>query len=198
MPKLHIMYIPGLGDHKIAGQRRAIALWRLHCVTAEVFQMNWADSETWERKFAHLLERIDELTTNGVRVGLVGASAGASAAINAFAVRQDTVAGVVLISGKVNHAETVGQEVRSKNPSFWTSIQACEHSLSQLGSNERRRIQSRYAFKDMVVTATDSYVQGADNRVQPSVGHVTTIGTQIIFAAPLIIKFLKKQAEHID
>lgn len=195
MPKLYIIYLPGLGDHKINGQRRAIALWRLYGVTAEVFQMHWADTTTLENKLACLLKRIDELTANGNKVGLVGVSAGASAAINAFATRQDAVAGVVLIAGKVNHPENVGSGVRSGNPSFWTSVQACGQSLNQLGPDARQRIQSRFAIKDELVPETDSRIPGVDNRRVFSFGHVVTITSQITFGAPFIVRFLKSVAK---
>ncbi len=196
MQKLHIIYIPGLGDDNVAGQRRAVKLWRLYGVQAEMYQMLWADGVAWEYKFNALLHRIDELHDKGLNVCLVGVSAGASAVINAYAAREQSIAGVVLIAGKVNHAETVGSGVRSSNPSFWSSIQACEQSLALLGPDARVRLQSRFAIKDSVVSEADSRVPGAYNRRVFSIGHVSTIAAQITLGAPSIVRFLKGLAKQ--
>src|SRR4051794_28655235 len=99
---LHLIFIPGLGDDNVRWQQKAVNTWRLWGVDAEIFQMHWADKVPWESKFERLLKRIDGLAAQNKRVALVGASAGASAVINAFAARKDRLAGCVLIAGKVN------------------------------------------------------------------------------------------------
>ena len=78
---LHLIYITGLGDHRVGGQRGAVASWRLWGVESELFQVNWGDKELWEPKFKRLLDRIDSLVADDKRVGLVAVSAGATAAI---------------------------------------------------------------------------------------------------------------------
>src|SRR5947209_4364524 len=95
---LYIIYIPGLGDKKSVGQQKAISTWRIWGVKAELCKMNWSDDEPWNSKFKRLLARIDDLTAQHKQVALAGASAGASAVINAYAARKDTVVGCVLIA----------------------------------------------------------------------------------------------------
>jgi hypothetical protein len=52
---------------------------------------------------------IKELHGQDRIVSLVGASAGAGAAINAFAARKNIVNGVVCIAGKVNNPDAIGE-----------------------------------------------------------------------------------------
>ena len=189
---LHLIYIPGLGDSDPNGHRKAVGWWAKYGVEAELFRMNWADKESWAQKFARLLARIDELTKEGKAVGLVGASAGAGAVVNAFAARKDKIIGCVLIAGKVNRPKAIGQGYRQKNPSFVESAYAVPAALESLTPADRRRILSRYALADETVYKPDSRIQGARNRIVPSIGHAVTIGTQITLGAPSFIHWFKK------
>lgn len=157
--------------------------------------MSWSDKEPWQPKFNRLLARIDSLKASGHKVGLVGASAGGSAVINAFAARKDAVVGVVCIAGKINYPETIGQNYRRENPAFATSAEQCKISMISLDQVDRKLIMSRYAAFDETVRRRDSYIKGAHNRTVLMVGHVLTIATQILFAAPSFIHFLKRQTK---
>ena len=191
MAKLHLIYVPGLGDGRVAGQQAAINTWRWWGVEPEIVRMNCADAEPWESKLKRLLSRIDALHAAGYPVGLVGASAGASAVINAFAGRTDYVVGCVLICGKVNRPEAIGQRDRRTNPAFVISAYACEKALATLGARDRQRILSRYALADETVYKPDSRIPGAHNRIVPTIGHAFTIATQITLGAPSFIYFLR-------
>jgi pimeloyl-ACP methyl ester carboxylesterase len=190
--KLHLIFVPGLGDHMPTVQRWAVRTWSWYGVETELFRMNWADNVTWETKFQHLLQRIDRLSKQGKQVGLVGASAGAAAVINAYAARPDTVSGVICIAGKINHPETIGERYRRQNPSFIACAEATPAALASLGRSERRRIQCRYALFDETVRTVDSIIPGAHNRRVFSFGHALTIGSQLTFGPPSFIRFLKK------
>lgn len=155
--------------------------------------MNWEDNESWDLKFKRLLKRIDTLSAEGKSVGLVGASAGASAAINAFAERKNNIVGCVLVAGKVNRPETVGARYINCNPSFIESLSNCQKALSTLGNDDRKHILSRYALADETVHKPDSRIPGANNRIVPCLGHFFTIATQISIGAPSFIRFLKQQ-----
>jgi pimeloyl-ACP methyl ester carboxylesterase len=191
--KLHVIYIPGLGDHMPDSQRRVVAFWRHWGVEAELFQMDWADDVAWEVKFARLIARIDELTAAGKPVALVGASAGASAVINAYAARKDKIVGVVSICGKINHPEGIGERYRRQNPSFIPSAYQAPQSVEQLDARHRARILCRYAIFDGVVPKHDSQIPGARNRTSPTFLHSITIALQITLGAPSFLRFLKKQ-----
>jgi pimeloyl-ACP methyl ester carboxylesterase len=191
--RLHIIYITGLGDHKAEGQRRAVASWRLWGVEAELFQVKWGDKEPWPPKFQRLLKRIDTLVGQDKQVGLVAVSAGASAAINAYSARKDVVAGVVCIAGKINRPQAIGRRYREDNPAFVTSVEDCQKALESLNSSDRRRILSRFAVFDGIVSLKDSRVPGARNHFVPTIGHIPTIAIQITLGAPSFIHFLKQQ-----
>ena len=192
---LHIIYIPGLGDvQEPQGQLRAISGWPKYGVEAEMFRMRWADKEPWEPKFKRLLTRVDKLVAEGKDVGLVGVSAGASAAINVFAARKDVIVGCVLIAGKVNRPNFIGTQTRRENPAFFQSATACEQSLKTLTPADRQRILSRYGVIDMRVSRTDSHIPGARNRTIPSLGHFLTIASQITLGARGLVNFLQHQA----
>lgn len=197
MQKLHVIYIPGLGDRKVSGQQRVVNSWHLWGVEPELFQVNWGDREPWAPKFQRLLARIDELSKQGKSVGIVGASAGASAAINAYAARNAQLVGVVCIAGKINHPETINKRYALHNPAFITSAAECQIALQTLKAADRRHILSRYAIFDGLLTRSDSYVPGVYNRLSPSVGHTITIAAQIIFGAPSFLRFLKRQARSL-
>lgn len=191
--RLNVLYIPGLGDAKVTSQRLAIITWRLWGVDAEVIQMRWADqSEDWETKFSRLLNRIDELAAADVPIGLVGSSAGATAVLNAYAIRKTQIAACVLIAGKVNYPDTIGERLRRENPAFYRSAQDCENAIKSLSPADRQRILSRYAIFDGRVRLRDSLITGANNHTVPTFGHSITIATQLIFGAPGFLRFIKR------
>jgi len=189
---LHLIYIPGLGDARLDGQSRAVKAWRWWAVESSQFEIGWTDNEPWPEKLERLLDMIDGLTEAGKKVALVGASAGASAAIIAYAERKSVITGVVCIAGKVNHPETVNPVRYRTNPAFEQAIQDCQPALQNLTAADRQRIQSRYALFDEIVTRSDSYIPGAHNRRVFSVEHGFTIATQITLGAPGFIRFLKR------
>lgn len=194
-----VIYIPGLGDARVSGQLLAIKTWNLYGVHAELFQKNWIDGERFEPKFLRLLSRIDELVEQGYAVSIVAVSAGASAAINAYAARPDTIHSVVCIAGEINGRDRMHPSVYRKNPAFRDSMHMIEASLTRITPAMRRRILSRRGVLDISVTANDSILPGAINQVVPTMGHIITIATQILFGAPSFIQFIKHlPARNVD
>jgi hypothetical protein len=191
---LHVIYVPGIGDHKLTGQDNAVDAWHWWGVTPEMFVMLWKDDQPWKVKFDRLLARVDTLHAEGKQVGLVGVSAGASAVINAYAARKDKIVGCVLIAGKVNHPESIGDFYRRHDPSFVESAYACAQALETLSADDRKRVQSRYALIDGRVARRDSRIQGARNVLVPAIGHTVAIAQQITMNAPFVLRFLKKQS----
>lgn len=187
----YVLYIPGLGDDKINGQRIAIYLWRLWGIKGEIFHSHWSSNETWEMKLERLLNKVDSLIAKHDTLTIIGVSAGASAAITIYSLRKSQIIGCVLIAGKINHSDTIGKDYRQNNPAFVQSVQACEKALLSLNSSDRKRIMSRYALFDNLIPREDSYIAGAHNQTVHSVGHLVTIATQITIGAPIFLRFLK-------
>ena len=196
MPKkLHVIYIPGIGDHKLGRQRMAVDMWKHYGVEPEICALIWNDGQSWESKFERLLNRIDELVMEGKSVGIVGVSAGATAAINAFAVRKEVLVGIVCVAGKIHRPQTVGGLYKQQNPAFITSAYACQDTLRTLSKDDLCRIQSRYGLFDNIVLTRDSHINGAHNKRVFMILHIPIIATQIYLGAPSILKFLKRQAK---
>lgn len=188
--------MPGIGDDAKGLQGTLIKKWRLYGVKSELHEMPWMDQKPFAAKLQQLLARIDELKQQGHIVSLVGASAGAGAAINAFAARPDVVCGVVCIAGKVNNPQSIGQNYRRLSPAFIESALQVQFSLDALDDgNLRRRIMSRFALFDPVVPREDSIVLGGINKTVPTIGHSITIAEQLAIGAPHYLRWLKQLAK---
>lgn len=156
--------------------------------------MNWSDgSETFEQRLTALLNEVDLRLAKGYKVSLVAASAGATAAIHAYVVRLNEINAIVTIAGKINHPETVHRYHKKANPLFWEAVQQMPQVLVKLPSASRKRILSVRARHDPIVTAQDSILEGAYNKVSWTSGHSITILWQLFFGAPAIIRFIKQQ-----
>jgi pimeloyl-ACP methyl ester carboxylesterase len=158
--------------------------------------MPWMDEESFAPKLDSLVRIIDKLHEQGQIVSLVGASAGAGAAINAFAARPDKINGVVCIAGKVNNPDSIGGGYRRRSPSFIESALKVQFSLDALDdADARKRIMSRYGFLDPVIPREDSIVLGGMNKTVPTIGHSTTIVEQLLVGAPNYLRWLKQLAK---
>lgn len=192
---LHVIYVPGLGDTNVNMQRRASNWWRFWGVTPELVQMKWADDEKWEQKLGRLLARIDELVADGHQVALVGASAGAAAVVCAFVLRKDAIVGCVLVSGKVNRPQTIGDPFRRRSPRLVEAVEQSVAMLESLDISYKQKILSLYALADETVYKPDSHIEGARNKIVLSIGHLTTIAIQMTLGAPSFLGFLKRLAK---
>jgi len=196
MKRLYVLYIPGLGDENITWQARAVNLWRWFGVVPDIIQMNWSSTEPWEDKQTRLLARVDAARAKGHPVALVGASAGAAAVIAAYAARQNHIVGCVIIAGKVNRPEAIGNYYRRTAPQFVDAAYMTPASLARLSPAALARTQTRSALFDKVIPYKDSAISGAQNQRVLSIGHVVTIATQLVFGAPVFLRFLKRLAKN--
>ena len=188
------IYIPGLGDRRTRGQERALALWRLQGVEAEIFAVRWYDKEAFEDKLRRLLARIDELDSQGKQVSLVAASAGASMAVNAYAARPDKVQYVVSICGKLQAIGigSVHGRVYSDNPAFHESMQRLAASEASLDHTHRRRILSMYPIFDESVPVRETQLQDARLLRMPVSGHFLGIAYGLTAGSRKAVRFLKR------
>jgi len=189
-----VIYVPGLGDSRIGGQLLAMKLWRLQGVRAELFQMNWSDGEPYEPKQRRLLARVDRLLKQGYRVSLVGASAGGSAVINAYAERQDQLHCAVGICGKLlSHGlSSVHPKYYQKNPAFLESMRRLQGSDEHLTKAHRERILSLRPLYDESVPIAETRIPGSKERIVPVFGHVFGIAYGLLFGSFGIIRFIKR------
>lgn len=183
------IYVPGLGDNHTYGQPTALLLWRLFGVKAIYFPLIWNDKESYDSKNERLLNKIDELINAGNDVSLVGVSAGASAALNAFSARP-TVSSVICICGKINNPKTISRRVFEKNPAFERSLLQLETNLKKLSLAQRAKILSIHPIEDKVVPIKDTLIPGAHEMQINTRGHVFSIFYCVTFRCRTICKFI--------
>lgn len=188
----HIIYIPGLGDERIAGQQKAVTFWHHYGVTPHVLQMNWANNEPFTKKLQKITDLIDYLAINGNKVSLVGVSAGASATLNAFALRANHVHRVALICGEIRLGARIGANYRRKNPAFVESKDHLHDSIALLHAQSRAKIVSYHPITDMTVPPSHTKLSGATSKIMPAFGHFWGITYGITFGAFGVVRWLKK------
>lgn len=193
MTQHHVIYVPGIGDDLYRVQSSVIKLWRLQGVYPHFHAMPWLGSEVYEVKFQHLLELVNKLVDEGCRVSLVGASAGASAVLNAYAERPDRIAGVSYICGKINHPETVSERTYAANPAFKTSVEVLQGNLIKLSVASKSRVRSYYSLVDRSVPYEDTRIPGVEERALPAVRHGFAILYAITLGSPHLLSYLKHQ-----
>jgi hypothetical protein len=186
-----VIYIPGLGDRRKFGQDQIIKLWRVFGITPYYFPINWYKKEGFDKKLGRLLESIEELKRVHGSVSLVGISAGAGAAINAFAT-SNSVDSVILVCGKINNPQTIGEQRFKLNPDFRKSAFDVSRSLEKLNKSDRARILSIHPWSDDVVPIKDTMVEGAQEKTFAGWSHVSGIFFTVIFGGRTISKFIKE------
>ena len=190
--KHHVIYVPGLGDDYWKVQGALIRFWLLYGVVPRLFEVKWADGEPFEPKLQKLLALIDGFAKEG-RVSLVGASAGASAILTAFAARKDIVSGVVCICGKVNRPESVSPATYARNRSFKDSMDGLPAALAGLSRTDRQKILSIHPKADNSVPPADTIIPGAVEVSIPTSGHSLSIIAAISIFAGRILGFIKSR-----
>jgi pimeloyl-ACP methyl ester carboxylesterase len=195
MKQLYLIYVPGLGKARPPIQIFLMKSWRLWGVRSEFFVADWSGEETWEQKSKRLADRIAALVEEGEVVGLVAASAGASAAVNVYAARPDGVAGIMLLAGMINKPEDIKDRYRRRNPAFVASAREGQRAINDMSSDKLQRVLSVYGLADELVASKYSKIRGARNRRLPIIGHAPTIAAGILFGVPFFLRSLKRQAK---
>lgn len=201
-PKHILIVIPGLGDNKAIQTKllaHALDTWRKHAIYPEIYLMHWHDTTTpFEQKLDTLLIKIDTLRDKGHRVSLMGMSAGASAALNAFVLRKDSVYKVVSTSGRLKrgpYTDFRSLDQRSlTSPAFKESVLLFEQKEKTLSKEDKKRIMTvRAQFGDELVPGDTATVKGAYNIQIPTAEHLITGALTVSLFSKLVIDFLKKK-----
>ncbi len=190
----HVIYIPGLGDRRSLGQVAGLQLWRLFGLVPHYLPLGWITPESFNRKLSRILTLADRLVSQGHQVSLVGVSAGASAALAAYAERPRLL-GLVLICGKVQRPNTVSPATYARNPDFRQSMQRVAPSLTALRqANLTGNILSIHPLRDKTVPPADTRIEDAAELTIPAVGHYMGIAMGILAGGPVIARFLRSRA----
>lgn len=187
----YAIYIPGILDDVYRIQSALVATWRLRGVRSHCHVIPWAGSEAWKPKFKRLLSEIDKYSAQGHRVSLVGASAGASAVLNAYLARRDKVSGVVYICAKINDPETVGAKTYAENPAFKTSLYRLQDNLPKLRAADKAKMLSLYSPADKTLSHAATVIPGVREKQLPRLKHGKAILYSLGPGAGTILEFLK-------
>ena len=194
MKQHHVIYVPGILDDKLLVQSSLIRFWRFHGVHGHCHEIPWAGPEAWAPKFRRLLDEIDQYAEQGHHVSLVGASAGASAVLNAYAERKDSITGLVYICAKINAPETVSDKTYAENPAFKTSLSQLQDKLKTLTPADKTKMLSLYSPGDKTVPYAATVIQGVEERGLPRFNHGKAILYGIGLGAGSMLGFLKSNA----
>ena len=191
--KNHIIYLPGIGDHKPYYQPQIINLWKKFDVVAHYHPVIWRGHENFAPKLDRILELVDELHSQGHRVSLVGVSAGATAAFNTYMKRPEKIAKVVYVCGKLRRPESVGERYYRINPSFKQSLELVQTKIDKLNSEDVAKMLSLKPLYDQTVPVADTVLPGVRNWRMLSLWHIPSIFMGITAYSPIICNFIKKE-----
>lgn len=193
MMKHRVIYVPGILDDIYHAQGLAVKTWRLYGVHGHCHPIPWAGNEAWEPKFNKLLAEIDRYTDEGHEVSLIGASAGASAVLNAYIERPESIKSLVYICGKINFPEKVSQKTYAKNPAFKTSLELLQKNLKKLNSKDKAKMLSLYSPVDWTVPYPETVIDGVEERKLPALRHGRAIMYVLTFGSGSLIKSLNEK-----
>ncbi len=190
-----VIYVPGLGDHKLGGRGRLLKTWRFKGVHIELCPMHWTVHEPWEEKLSWLIERIDQRHAEGKTVSIIGESAGASAVINAVWLRSDKLTTAILLCGKSQYPERVAPQLYRRNPAFREALTDSHAIVPRLTKSQKAKLLNLHPVFDLTVPVWETRITGVRNSTFPFILHATGI----IFAMTVwkwwIVRYIKKQAK---
>ena len=189
---LHIIYITGLGDQKPNYQPQIIKQWEKFGVVPHYFAVGWSDGEGFEPKLKRLCGLIDELSGQG-RVSLVGVSAGAGAALNAYVERKDKTSGVVFICGKIIGYDSVNPRYFRENPAFDESLALTQRNLEKLTEKDKSKMLSVRPIYDETVPIPATMIPGVESRLIISAFHIPSIFLALTIYKRGFLNFLKSR-----
>lgn len=192
---LNAIYLPGLGDNQSYFQQLVVKLWRLRGIKGHYIELSWGDGEPFAPKLQEIIVSVDRLAAQDGPVALVSASAGASAAINAYVKRKNKICCVIFIAGKVKNAESISQATFDHNPAFKTSLALLPASLRDITNADKAKILSVRPMHDSTVPVADTKIDGVVERVLPTSGHVFSIAYAITVGFGGIARFIKQKAK---
>lgn len=189
----HVIIVYGLGDHKPVQAVLNILIkpWNLLGIKIHTFTPGWADGQPFEPKLQKLAQQINHLVNQKFAVSLVGISAGASAALNAYVKNKDKIHKVVFISGKIRHPENVNPRYFDRNPALKQALHLSEANFQKLTSADKQKMIYFHGLYDPIVSPKIDKPAGIRSRAVPAFGHIPGILVAITFYAGTIAKFIK-------
>jgi pimeloyl-ACP methyl ester carboxylesterase len=189
----HVLLLPGLGDHRSKVLLKLIKHWPLLGVVVHFQPLAWNDEEPWSSKLTRITRRIDELSERYGKIGLIGISAGASAAVNAYTERPQAIDKLVFICGKLTGPEAVNPRYYRQNTAFKHSLYDAQPKIRQLTAKDKAKMLSVRPLQDNIVAVKYTKINGVRQMVMLSAGHILSIGLALTAYSPLIARFFKRE-----
>jgi pimeloyl-ACP methyl ester carboxylesterase len=143
-----------------------------------------------------LLKKIDRESKKET-IMLLGISAGASLAMNAFMQRLDKVEKMVSLCGRLRRGwsdDKIRKKLQKgtmKHRAFKESVKLLEHGVKDLKRKDKKRIMTISAkFGDELIPIETSKLEGAKNILIPTIEHVLSIFSGMTANFEPIRKFL--------
>lgn len=192
MNKHQVIFLWGLGDKNLKPWIQQILkhLWKIFGLDISFVRIGWADSEPFDKKLSRITNLIDSLHKQHQNVSLVGISAGASAALNAYEQRKNKVNKVVYICGKFNNPQAVNPRFYIENPAFRESLAAAQGNLKKLTHIDKAKMLSVRPLYDGLVPVGDTKIPGVEEKIILTAGHIPSILAALIFYSRAISKEL--------
>jgi dienelactone hydrolase len=175
-----IIVVTGLGDNGKADEV-ATGAWKSEGLDPIIFVPRWENGKGVKPKLARLLKVIDR-ESKKEKIYLMGISAGASLAMNAFIQRLQKVEKMVSLCGRLrmgwsdNLINKKLQENTLKVPGFKESVKMAEKGIKKLSADDKKRILTVSAeIVDELIPIETSQLNGAKNILIPGIGHLLTI-----------------------
>ncbi len=195
MTKKHIiLYVPGLGDHRLVMRQRGLNTWKYAHVSTELVPKKWRVSETWDSKMARLIAKIDDYHSRGYAVSLVGESAGATAVLAALEARTNSITAVVLLCGKSQYPARVASRLYQNNPALREAMIRSHKVVDALTNKQKQKILNLHPVFDPIVPVWETKIPGVKNAKMPIAGHFLGIAFGLTFWSFRIVRFAKQQA----
>jgi len=175
-----IIVVSGLGDN---GKSLAMGCrwWKKEGLRPTIFLPCWDNKEGVKPKLARLLKLIDKKSKKE-KIFILGISAGASLAMNAFLQRMDKIEKMVSLCGRLRLGWSDDEILKKlqkntlKRKACKQSVKFLEKNIDKLEKKDRKRILTVSAkFGDELIPRETSQLSGAKNVLIPTLEHVLSI-----------------------
>lgn len=190
MKKIHIIYLPGLGDKYDTMRRAALRWWRFKDVSVELVPMRWESNEPLSEKYRRIEECID--ACGDAHVVLMGESAGGSVAVALYERLGDRVARAVSVCGKNQNANNVSPKLYRKNPAFYDAMKEADISVKRIDMTKANCFLSAHPRYDPVVAVQETLLPGCQEFLLGTVGHLVPITEALTISSRRLVKAIRR------
>lgn len=191
---LRIILVPGLDDGRYNFLSLVGPWWNRDDVLLLPRYVNWRDGGTYEDKLRQLLDFIDQQLATGDPVALIGISAGASLALNAYVLRLRLV-GMVNICGTFRLGGDPPPALSKRTneiEAYRHSVRACEDHQEDLEPEQLRHILVMAGWWDGIVPRYTVDLTGTAWKRIHGVSHFLSIIIALMFYRKFIVRFLRR------